>query len=124
MSRRIVIAAVGCFVLMSGFVVTSGAALAAGPEDGTWDAQCTSDGRCRGDLQMSVTDSQATGEFTAVGYEAPVKGSIGADGTFSGILVGKSGNMKLSGKFSGSTATIVLPYSTCGIPITCPLTRK
>lgn len=118
MSGRTVIAATTFLLPMFG------TALAAGPDDGTWDGQCTSEGRCRGDLQMTVTDGQATGTYSSVGHEVPVNGRIAADGTFDGILTGKTMNMKLTGKFSGSTGSIVIPNSTCGIPITCPVTRR
>lgn len=99
MSGRTAIAATAFFVM------TAGTALAAGPDDGTWEGQCSSEGRCRGDMQMTVTDSQSTGTYSSVAYEVPVKGSIAADGTFDGILTGKTVNMTLRGKFAGNSFT-------------------
>jgi hypothetical protein len=104
-------------------LLLTGTATAAGPYDGTWESQCTSEGRCRGDLQVTVTGNQFSGKFTAVGYDAPVSGTIAADGTFDGSVVGKNGTGKVNGQFSPNSSTLIFPQTTCGIPMTCPLSR-
>ncbi len=112
--------AIGAAALI--LLATTMTAVAAGPFDGSWQGTGGADGvGCHDqDFTMTVANGAVDGVLARqrTSNQFPIKGTVSADGGFSGQIIGGSGTLPIRGRFTADGFTGGYKYKDCEYHIT------